>query len=80
VHLLDGHDGIEQFQFEQTAPGRMLLRLCARQEVVDVVGQAVRSRLQADLGGGINLQVERVAAIPRSRSGKHRFVMGLRME
>jgi phenylacetate-CoA ligase len=80
VRLLDGHDGIEQFQFEQTGPGDMVLRLCARQEVVDLVGQKVRSRLQQDLGGDIHVQVERVVSIPRSRSGKHRSVIGLRVE
>lgn len=80
VHLLDGYSGVEQFQFEQTAPGRILLRLCARQDVVDVVGQALQPRTQADLGSDMCLQVERVEAIPRSRSGKHRFVMGLPVE
>jgi phenylacetate-CoA ligase len=80
VHLLDAHDGIEQFQFVQTAPGNIVLRLSARQEVVDVVGQALKPRIQADLGSDMTLQVERAEAIPRSRSGKHRFVIGLPAE
>ena len=77
VHLLDGYSGVEQFQFEQTAPGRIQLRLCARQDVVDVVSQVLEPRLQADLGSEMRLQVKRVDSIQRSHSGKHRFVVGL---
>jgi phenylacetate-CoA ligase len=77
VHLLDGQSGIEQFQFVQTGTDSMVLRLCARQDVADVVEQALRLRLQTDLGNDVTFQVERVAAIPRSRSGKHRFVIGI---
>ncbi len=77
VRLLDGHSGIGQFQFRQTGPGSIVLKLCARQDVADLVGQAVQSRLQTDLGSDMSFQVERVAAIPRSRSGKHRFVTGM---
>ena len=80
VHLLDGHTGIEQFQFEQTGPGRIVLRLCAREEVADIIGPALSSRLQADLGSDMALQVEQVKAIPRSRSGKHRSVIGMTAE
>jgi phenylacetate-CoA ligase len=78
VHLLDGHDGIRKFQFVQTGPGEIVLKLCARQELADVAGAALKPRLQADLGGDMRLQVECVEDIPRSRSGKHRFVIGLR--
>ncbi len=77
VRLLDGLSGIGQFQFRQTGPGSIVLKLCARQDVADLVGQAVQSRLQTDLGSDMSFQVERVAAIPRSRSGKHRFVTGM---
>jgi hypothetical protein len=47
---------------------------------VDLVGQALQSRLQTDLGSDMSFQLERVAAIPRSRSGKHRFVTGMRTD
>jgi len=73
-------DGIRQFQFEQTGPGDMRLKLCARQEVVDRVGQVVKSRLQTDPGSDMNLQMERIALIPRSCAGKHRSVIGLPVE
>jgi phenylacetate-CoA ligase len=80
VHLLDDYSGIEQFQFVQVAPDTIVLRLSAGQEVVDIVGQTLKSRIQAGLGSDMTLQVERVEAIPRSRSGKHRFVMGMPAE
>ncbi len=77
VHLLDGQQGIEQFQFLQTGPGSILLKMRARQDVAGNVEQALRSRIRADLGADMTLHVERVDAIARSRSGKHRFVIGL---
>jgi len=80
VHLLDGQSGIEQFQFVQTGPGSIVLRLCAVQGVVAVVEQALRPRLLADLGRDLTFRVERVEAIPRSQSGKHRFVIGIPAE
>jgi len=80
VHLLDGYSGIQQFQFEQTGAGRIVLRLCARPDVADVVGPAISARLQADLGSDMVLQVERVSTIPRSHSGKHRSVIGMPAE
>jgi phenylacetate-CoA ligase len=80
VHLLDGCSGIQQFQFEQTGAGRIVLKLCAARDVVDAVGPALKSRLQADLGSDMVLQVERVLTIPRSRSGKHRSVIGMPAE
>jgi phenylacetate-CoA ligase len=80
VHLLDGQSGIEQFQFVQTEPGRIVLRLCAPLSVVELVEQTLTSRLQTDFDRDLALRVERVEAIPRSQSGKHRFVIGLPAE
>jgi phenylacetate-CoA ligase len=80
VHLLDGYSGVEQFQFVQTAAGRIVLRLGAPQNVADDVEQALQARIQADLGSDMEFQVERVEAIARSGSGKHRFVIGMSVE
>ena len=77
AHLLDGHGEIEQFQFVQTDPCSIVLKLRAPQDVVDVVELALRSRIRTDLGTDMTFRVECVAAIPRSRSGKHRFVIGM---
>ncbi|HYQ70779.1 MAG TPA: hypothetical protein VET88_02500, partial [Gammaproteobacteria bacterium] len=77
VHLLDGRDGIGQFQFVQTAPHSVVLRLCAVAGTADAIGQELQARIRADLGADMMLGVERVEAIPRSASGKHRFVIGL---
>jgi phenylacetate-CoA ligase len=80
VHLLDGHSGVEQFQFVQTTAGRIVLRLGAPQNVADDVEQALQARIQADLGSDMEFQVERVEVIARSGSGKHRFVIGMSVE
>jgi len=48
--------------------------------VVAAVGPALKSRLQIDLGSDMALQVERALTIPRSRSGKHRSVIGMQAE
>jgi len=80
VHLLDGFSGIEQYQFVQQAPGSIVLRLCAGQDIADMVEQSLMSRIQADLGSTMLFQVDRVDSIPRSQSGKHRFVIGMRAE
>jgi len=77
VHLLDGCEGIEQFQFVQTDPDSIVLRLRAREDVADLVELALQSRIRMDLGADMTFRLERVAAIPRSRSGKHRFVVGM---
>jgi phenylacetate-CoA ligase len=76
VHLLDDLDGIEQFQFVQESPARIVLRLRAQPGVAGRVEQALLPRIRRDLGADMTLQVERVAVIARSRSGKHRFVIG----
>jgi len=80
VHLLDGLSGIEQYQFVQTEPDSIVLRLCASQAVVELVEQALKSRLQTDIGSDLVFRVERVESIPRSPSGKHRFVIGIPAE
>jgi phenylacetate-CoA ligase len=80
VHLLDGHSGVDQFQFVQTTAGRIVLRLCAPQGVAGDIEPALQSRIQADLGSDMEFQVERVETIARSQSGKHRFVIGMSVE
>lgn len=77
VHLLDGCSGIEQFQFVQKGPDSIVLRLCAGEDIAATVEQSLTSRIQADLGSAMSFQVDRVTSIPRSQSGKHRFVIGL---
>jgi len=77
VHLLDGHEGIRQFQFVQTGPGSIVLKLCAGRENAGEVEQLLQSRIRTDLGADMTFRVERVDSIPRSRAGKHRFVIGI---
>jgi hypothetical protein len=76
VHLLDGRRGIEQFQFVQTDPASIVLKLRARPGVAGRVEQDLLSRIRTDLGADMTFHVETVDSIPRSRSGKHRSVIG----
>jgi phenylacetate-CoA ligase len=76
VHLLDGQEGIEQFQFVQTGPSSLVLRLCAPPDIAGIVEPVLQSRLRTDIGADMTFRVEVVDTIPRSRSGKHRFVIG----
>jgi len=77
VRLLDGIGDIEQFQFVQTTPAAIVLRLHAAPGVAASVEQALQARIRNDLGADMTFRVERTDTIPRSRSGKHRFVIGM---
>jgi phenylacetate-CoA ligase len=77
VHLLDGQQAVEQFQFVQTGPASLVLRLCAPPAIVGNLEPLLQSRLRMDIGADMSFQVEVVDKIPRSRSGKHRFVIGI---
>jgi phenylacetate-CoA ligase len=76
VHLLDGQRGIAQFQFVQTAPASIVLKLRARPGIAGRVEQDLLPRIRTDLGADMTFHVETVDSIPRSRSGKHRSVIG----
>lgn len=77
VHLLDGESDIRHFQFRQHAPDHVVLQLVAPQAVVDRAEQRLSAKLHHDLGQDMTLSVEHVDSIPRARSGKHRYVIGL---
>jgi len=77
VHLLDGQPGIRHYQFQQLATDHIVLRLVASQAVASRAGEILPKQIQTDLGPTMMLTIERVDTIPRARSGKHRFVIGL---
>ena len=77
VHLLDGQSDIQHYQFRQLALNHIQLQLCAPPALVDRVGLVLTPQLKRDLGQDMRLSVEHVDNIPRARSGKHRFVIGL---
>ena len=75
IHLLDGLNDIRQFQFQQTAIDRILLRLVQPRPLGADEEHALRRRCAEELG--MRLEISYPDAITRSVSGKHRFVIGL---
>jgi len=75
--MLYGLTQVRQYQWVQTAPDRMVLNLVCPERL----DEAVVARLAADLAREVDpamaLEVNYLAEIPRTASGKHRFVIGL---
>lgn len=74
VHLLDAAPGVRQFRFVQAAPDRMRLELVGTP--VPAATLAVwQARIRAEVDPAMRLEAVYCDAIPRSASGKHRFVI-----
>jgi phenylacetate-CoA ligase len=76
THLMYGSEGIASFQFHQTAPDRIVLRVVPGPGSVARRAEAIRSAIQqirALSESLIHVDVEEVDAIPLSSAGKHRF-------
>ncbi|MBM3213692.1 phenylacetate--CoA ligase family protein [Candidatus Poribacteria bacterium] len=70
----DLFDRVEQFQFEQVEPGKLSMRIARRPDY----GEADERRICDEIGeklAGIDIHIEYVESIPRSASGKHRFLI-----
>lgn len=75
IHLLDGLDGIRQYRFVQTAVDRMTLDLVVVQPLPADVAAGLAARVLEEVDPAMVLEIRHVEAIPRTRSGKHRFVV-----
>jgi phenylacetate-CoA ligase len=75
IHLLDGLEGIAGYQFVQTAPERIVLNLVAGRPLPAGVAAGLGARLRSELDPRMTLEVRHLGQIPRSASGKHRFVI-----
>lgn len=73
--LLYGLTGVEQYQFVQHAPGRVTLTLVAAAPLDTAAAAALQAQVRRDLGGDMELRIEYAERIPRTASGKHRFVI-----
>ena len=75
--LMYGLNQVSQYQWVQTGPDSLQLRLVSRErlspETVDAIGAAVRD----GVGPQMTLEIAYLDAIPRTTAGKHRFVIGL---
>jgi phenylacetate-CoA ligase len=74
THLMYGTRGIETFQFHQTAPDRVVLRLVGVPGAATIAEVArIRAEVEKLAPGVLQVEVEQVEAIPLSTAGKHRF-------
>ena len=75
--LLYGQTQIRQYQWMQRDHDRIVLNLVAAQPL----GSETRAALEADIRRNVDaqmvLEVNVLDAIPRTLSGKHRFVIGM---
>jgi phenylacetate-CoA ligase len=73
--LLYGLTQIEQYQFVQEAPDRIVLDVVAPLPLDAAVEQRLRDHIRRDVDPLMDFRLNRVAEIPRTASGKHRFVV-----
>jgi phenylacetate-CoA ligase len=72
--LLYGLTQIEQYQFVQEAPDRIVLNVVAP-TLEAGVEERLREDIRRDVDPLMEFRLNRVAEIPRTASGKHRFVI-----
>ena len=74
--LLTGLPEVEQFQVIQQVPERLVLNVVTAPETLAPALQAsLQEAIRRDLDARITLELNSVAAIERTASGKHRFVI-----
>jgi phenylacetate-CoA ligase len=76
THLMYGTRGIDTFQFHQTAPDEITLRIVPRRGLERERAEAVRGAVERVLAlapGKLRVKVDEVDTIPLSAAGKHRF-------
>jgi phenylacetate-CoA ligase len=73
--LLYGAGGIRAYRFVQRAPDRIVLELVADPPLDAAAEETMREKIRRELDAGVTLAIDYVDAIPRTASGKHRFVV-----
>ncbi len=67
-------DNVKQFQFYQDTPGKIILKILPSNKFSDKDLQRIYDSLKFKLGSDTNLDIVLVDSIPRTRSGKLRFL------
>lgn len=75
--LLYGLTQVQQYQWVQTAPDRLQLDLVSALRLSAETLHAIERDLRRELDPGMTLEVRYLDGIPRTASGKHRFVIGM---
>jgi phenylacetate-CoA ligase len=65
----------EWIQYEQSEPGRVLLRVVAQRELMPSESESIARALHRKSQGGIDFEVRQVAEIARTGNGKQRMVI-----
>lgn len=74
---LYGLTQIRRYQWVQAAPERMVLNLVCPEKLDAAVEARLGEALRREVDGAMALEVRYLEEIPRTASGKHRFVIGL---
>ena len=75
IHLLDGLTDIKQYQFIQSAPDKITLNLVSTSRLSTKTLSSLKARVRRDVDENMVLEINHVAEIKRTISGKHRFVI-----
>ena len=75
--MLDGQTQIRQYQWVQTGLDRITLNLVASEKLHTETQAALADKIRQAMGAEVILQVNYLDEIPRTVSGKQRFVIGL---
>ena len=74
-HIFKGIHGVEEAQLVQEVPAELRIRLVRKPEFGPHDEQEILANLRSRLGNEINLKFEYLDQIPRTKSGKFRFVV-----
>jgi phenylacetate-CoA ligase len=75
IYVVRDLPGIERFKIIQRDLGLTTVQLVPGPDYRPEVEATIRSGLQARLGVGVRIEIERVAEIPAERSGKFRYIV-----
>jgi phenylacetate-CoA ligase len=76
-HLLDGQKSVRQFQWVQRDLDHIVLNLVASEKLSAETLAALTASLRLKMEDAVTLEVNLLDEIPRTLSGKHRFVIGM---
>jgi phenylacetate-coenzyme A ligase PaaK-like adenylate-forming protein len=75
--LLYGQTQISQYQWVQRELGKMALNLVAPEKLGEETLRELRENIRKDVDAEMTLEVNYLNDLPRTASGKHRFVIGI---
>jgi phenylacetate-CoA ligase len=71
----DVFDHVIQFQFLQKVPGELVLNIVPKSSFSESDTSKIMSELKGKLGDEFDIKIKQVDSIPRTGSGKHRYLV-----